>query len=73
VSNGWTIAINGKGCRKKQLYFNLRLTPQNIFGGTEETPKISGHRNANWQSPKHMSEVLPLEPSFSILERPLYY
>jgi len=135
VSNGWTIVINGKGCRKKQLHFNLRLTSQNkykqnwinhlermdntrllkhalnykpreeimdapgndgnasmpeqvkrlnpwkkkkmisqnILGGTEETPKISGHRDANWQSPKHMSEVLPLEPPFSILQRPLYY
>jgi hypothetical protein len=59
-----------------------RLTPwkkkkmmisQNLLGGTKETPKISGHTDENWQSPKHMSEVLPLEPPFSVLERPLYY
>jgi len=56
-----------------QLHFNLRLTPQNILRRTEETPKISGHRDANWQTPKHMSEVLPLEPLFSVLEGPLYY
>ena len=68
MSNGWTIAINWKGWRKKHLYFNLRLAPRNLLGGTEENPKISGHRDTNLQSPKYMSEMLPLELPFSILE-----